>query len=87
MKENWGRPGMPPIEVDVLHRVVDHESEISKRERVWIRGYKPHLGEVINGWSGEETFIERTIFERPQNGQKVHPSITYPRIFYKKNGS
>lgn len=60
--ENWGAPGMPPDEVDVLDRwVIPHSDDAEQRtEFIWVKGYRPHAVRII-GETGEEYFIEKDI--------------------------
>lgn len=61
--ENWGKPGMPALFVRVLDKEVLHETEAGgwRLERVIVKGDFPHWGQVVDGWTGKETIIERSV--------------------------
>ena len=61
MKENWGRPGMPPIWVDVLDRQVVRSGKSMEHQVIYVRGHHQHLGKLHQGWSGPETIVERNV--------------------------
>lgn len=84
MKENWARKGLAPVMVDVRHRTIDFESDISQAETVWAAGHYPHWGKPIDGWSGQETVIKRYIIKKPNEGMPMNPSIEYPIIRIEK---
>lgn len=65
MKENWAKPGMPPLEYEILDRwVIPYSEDAENRtEYIWIKGVNPHLGMVIDGLTGKETFVELHIHE------------------------
>jgi hypothetical protein len=63
MKENWGPHFMPPRYYEVLDkRVFPSLTDPNRRtEWVWLSGTYPNLGIPVNGWTGSETFVERTV--------------------------
>lgn len=68
MKENIGHPGMPPLYIDVVGRVVHRETPTVKDETIYIRGIKPGLGRHIEGYTGVETECRRT-YMKNKNGE------------------
>lgn len=84
MKENWGRPGMPPLNYEILDRWVRYDSETYRAETVFVQGYHPHLGKIQQGWSGTETVVEREIIKGPGPGMEMVEGVEYPIIRIKK---
>lgn len=62
MKENWGIRGMPPRNMEVLHKFPISQNGGFERWQYWIQGHHPHLGTPIQGWSGPETVVIRERF-------------------------
>ena len=60
MKENWGREPYPPRYYEVLDRKIPPSQDT---EWVWIAGTHPNMGVPVRGWTGAETFVERTVEE------------------------
>ncbi len=63
MKERISNPGMPPLFIDVVGREVHRQSPTYTSETIWIRGESPHLGKVINGYTGRETRVQREYYQ------------------------
>jgi hypothetical protein len=84
MRENWARKGMPPVHVDVKHRIVDLESDSTKSETLWIAGHHPYWGKTIGGWSGDETLVKRFIIKGPNPGMASTPAHEFPIVYFRK---
>ena len=59
IRENWGKPGMPPKIVEVVHKQILFERGDVKLEQVLILGHHVHLGQILQGWRGGETSVLR----------------------------
>lgn len=57
--EKWGEFSGIPYFVDVKGRVPIPPD----MEDVYIAGLNPHIGVVVNGWSGWETRVRRRLIE------------------------
>ena len=50
-----------PPKHEVLHRQTVSEGKAIRYDRVYIEGHHVHLGELIQGWRGNETIVYEEI--------------------------